>query len=437
MKHADTSSCVGGGSASRVAQLDLFAELTAIYRPSVHASALPELDNRQVYSAIAERLGVDRSEFDRREPVGASGQRHSLWKRKIRFGQQTLKHMGVIERVAGERGVWRLTEAAGKGLSRAGMGVRLVGFSTELGACIWGSNFDALHGLEEPIVLMLSSSPYPIARARAYGGPTDAEYVEFMVRSLEPVVRHLAPGGSIVLNMSNDVFERGSPARSISRERVIIALRERLGIFKMDEMVWANRSKPPSPVQYASKERCHLNSGWEPLYVLSNDPIAWKSRADNRRVLQPHTERQLALIARGGEQREAVYGDGAYRLRHGSFGNPTQGRIPRNVFEAGHNCSDTRALRRHAKELGLPAHGAMFPTSLPAFFIDYLSKPQELVVDIWGGSSKTGLAAERAGRRWLTIEWMLEYVRTSAELFRGFSGFNMSPALADVGGIDA
>lgn len=434
MRYLDTPAQVAGGSASRLAQMDLFAELTSIYRPVVQANTLPEIDNRQLYSAIAQRLGVDRAEFDQLELVGPCGQKHSLWKRRIRFGQQSLKHMGVIERVAGQRGVWRLTEAAGKGLSRAGMGVRLVAFSTNLGACIWGSSFHALDGLDEQIVLMVGSSPYPIAKARAYGGPTDAEYEEFMVRSIEPVMRKLAPGGSIVLNMSNDVFERGSPARSISRERVIVALRERLGLFKMDEIPWINKSKPPGPVQYASIERCHLNSGWEPVYILSNDPIAWKSRADNRRVLQPHTERQLALIARGGEKREAVYGDGAYRLHEGAFGNPTQGRIARNVFEAGHYCADTRAVRRHAKQLGLPAHGAMFPTALPSFFIHYLTKPEDLVLDIWGGSSKTGLAAERAGRRWLTIEWMLEYVRTSAELFRGFNGFTLSPALAGVGG---
>ena len=32
---------------------------------------------------------------------------------------------------------------------------------------------------------------------------------------------------------------------------------------------------------------------------------------------------------------------------------------------------------------------------------------------------------ERLGRRWMVTEWMLEYLRGAAEMFRGFSGFSM------------
>lgn len=53
-------------------------------------------------------------------------------------------------------------------------------------------------------------------------------------------------------------------------------------------------------------------------------------------MLEPHTERHLKLMSQGGENREAVYGDGAYRIRKGSFGNVTAGRIPRNILQAGH-----------------------------------------------------------------------------------------------------
>ena len=48
---------------------------------------------------------------------------------------------------------------------------------------------------------------------------------------------------------------------------------------------------------------------------MTNDPL--RCFADNRRVLLPHTDRHKKLIAGGGEKRDAVYNDGAYRLRAG------------------------------------------------------------------------------------------------------------------------
>ncbi|EAX0120662.1 site-specific DNA-methyltransferase, partial [Salmonella enterica] len=45
-----------------------------------------------------------------------------------------------------------------------------------------------------------------------------------------------------------------------------------------------------------------------------------------------------------------------------------------------------------------------------------------------------GLAAERNNRRWIACDIILEYIRTQAEMFTGFDGFWMNPAIAAVGG---
>ena len=408
-------------------QLDLFAQVTALYACAPNGT----LSNDALYEKLADRLGVPRAVIAESTPVGRAGKRHSLWKRRVRFLQQSLKQMGILEKKATEKGVWTLTVEAGRGLDRAGAGVSLVAFSTKLGMCIWGSNLDVLKGLDEPIHLYLSSPPFPLARQRAYGNVPAKEWVEWMVRSIEPVAARLAPGGSICIQVSPDIFESGSPARSLYRERMVIAFQEELSLSLLETMVWSNPSKPPSPVEWASKKRIQLNSGYEVIYVFTNNAL--QSLADNRRVLQPHSERQKALIAAGGERRITHYGDGAYRLREGSFGRVTEGKIPRNVLTLGHSCADTRAARRHAAELGLPAHGAMMPTALPDFLINWLSRPGDLVVDSFSGSGKSGLAAERNGRRWLLMELILQYARVSAEAFRPFAGFTMNPLLECVG----
>lgn len=78
----------------------------------------------------------------------------------------------------------------------------------------------------------------------------------------------LAPGGSICLNLTNDSFVPGSPARSVAKERLVLAMVDRLGLKLMDTLIWHNASKPPGPIQYASKRRVQLNTSYEPIYYV-------------------------------------------------------------------------------------------------------------------------------------------------------------------------
>ena len=52
------------------------------------------------------------------------------------------------------------------------------------------------------------------------------EYIDFVCETIEPVCRHLAPGASIIINLTNDAHVRGSPARSTYLERLVLALED-------------------------------------------------------------------------------------------------------------------------------------------------------------------------------------------------------------------
>lgn len=400
--------------------------LTTVLEGYLSADA-GELTNEQLYRALVDAGALPPKGQEKVAPVGEAGRRHDLDKRAVRWTQQTLKGMGLVERTD-ERGVWRLTRHTRTGLHEAAPGVKLVAFSTRLGLAVWGACESVLAGLDQPITLAVTSPPYFLSKQRAYGNPTDEQsYIDFLCSALEPVVAHLAPGGSICLNLPNDIFVPGLPARSMYLERLMIALSDRFHLKLMDRLVWSNPSRPPGPMQWASKTRQQLNAGYEFIYWFTNNPS--RVPADNRRVLEAHTQRHLALMAGGGEQREVVYGDGAYRLRPGSYANVTPGRIPKNVITRGHRCADTLRYRADAQALGLPTHGAVQPISIPDFLIRFLSAEGDLVIDPFGGTVKTGMAAERLGRRWLVVEKMLEYLRASAERFRGCEGFYMPPAI--------
>jgi len=417
-----TSEGISGRESAMFEQLDLFGHVTNAY-----ADAGGRLTNAQLYERVAREAGIDAERFNAREPIGKSGQKHSVLKRKLRWFQQTLKSAGIVEHVPGERGAWRLANRTKTGLHEARSHTRVVAFSTNLGLAVFGRCESVLAGLDQPITLAVSSPPYLLRKSRAYGNPSsEEEYIDFLCRALEPVISHLAPGGSLCLNLSNDCFIPGSSARSIYLERLVIALCDR-GMFLMDRIPWINPCKLPGPVQWASKARVQLNVGYEHILWFCNRPDAVSS--DNRRVLEAHTKRHMALMTSGGEQREGIYGDGAYRLRSGAFGSVTEGRIPRNVLVRGHRCADALRYRADATALGLPLHGARQPLSVVDFLIRFLSKAGDLVCDPFGGTVTTGMAAELNGRRWLVVECMLEYLRASAERFRGMPGFRLTPAI--------
>ena len=65
--------------------------------------------------------------------------------------------MGILERVAGERGIWQLTESAGKKLDEAGNEVQLIAFSTKLGIAVFGNCKQVFAGLNEPVHLVITS----------------------------------------------------------------------------------------------------------------------------------------------------------------------------------------------------------------------------------------------------------------------------------------
>lgn len=411
-------------------QLPLLEDLPESLREVVDTYAGTDsgrLSNDGLYRAAARRAGKPVSEFLSRQPIGRTGQAHSTAARRVRWHQQTLKAKGWLEPVPGRRGEWQLTSGARQALTPQQPRAVMVAYSTDLGVALWGSCADVFGALDEPITLCLTSPPYPLAKPRAYGNVQLAAYVDWLCEQLDPIARHLVPGGTIALNVSNDIFEPGMPSRSTYRERLVIAMCDRLGLHKMDELVWHNPTKPPGPVAWASKERMQLNVAWEPVYVFTNDPRA--CLADNRRVLEEHTARHLRLIQQGGVQRSSARNDGAYTLRPGSYGAPTAGRIPRNVLQFAQAAGDPdlKRAREAARAAGLPVHGAAMPLGLADFLVRYLSPEGALVVDPFHGWGTTAAAAEANGRRWIGSELMGEYLAGSSTRFNQSAGFHVSP----------
>lgn len=399
-------------------QIDLFEHIAGAFAQTENG----RLTNADLYRMAAGRAGISKAALEATSPIGKAGEMRSPVKQRIKWGCQDLKALGLVRRVDGERGVWELTEEGNNKLRKIRDDVSCLAYSTDLGIAIWSDAhrvFSRLRG--EPIFLALTSPPYPLKVQRAYSAPTSEQHIGFICHHFEPVVRELAPGGSIVLNVG-DVFEDHSPAKSTYIEELTLAMKKRFGLHLMNRIIWQS-NKPPGPVQWASKKRVQLNEGYEFCLWFTNDPQ--KCHADNRRVLEPHTERHKAFVEKGGIQVARVNGDGAHRQVIGAYSRPTDGRIPRNIWQIGNRCDSQRAYKARAREIGLAAHGAAFPLELARKLIRFLTEVGQLVVDLFSGSNTTGLAAELEGRPWISTEIHYDYARGSGERFRDFPGFEL------------
>jgi site-specific DNA-methyltransferase (cytosine-N4-specific) len=399
-------------------QIELFEHVTdAFSRP--HDG---RLTNRDVYPITAGRAGISKAALEAPRAFGKAGAMRSEVKHRIRWILNTLKTSGIIQHVDGERGVWELTEAGRSRLRKIRPDVSCLGYSTDLGIAIWSDAKRVLDHWQETIFLALTSPPYPLRIPRLYGGPPAHEHVDFLCRHFEPIVKHLAPGGNIVLNLG-DVFEDRSPAKSTYIEEVTLAFKERFGLHLMNRIIWQS-NKPPSPAYWASVNRMQVNEGYELCLWFTNDPV--NCIADNRRILEPHTERHKDFVAKGGVKVARSNGDGAHRQRVGAYATQTEGRIPRNIWQIGNRCDSQRAYKERARELGLLAHGATFPLELARKFILFMTEVGQLVVDPFFGSNTTGLAADQEGRPWVATDLCYDYVRGSAERFRDAPGFELA-----------
>ena len=390
-------------------QQELFSALIDIYSSAEHP-----LSNSDVYKKVSAKIGLidDERNF---QPVGKDKTMRNLYHRKIRWLQQTLKSKKILKRV--ERGFWEMLPNEKIRLRSIKEGKKVIAFSTNFGVCLWASNKDVFKDvIDEPIHLVLTSPPYPLKVSRAYGNVDLKDYIDFICQALEPIVKKMANGASIALNVSNDIFVKGSPARSTYLERLIIALEDRLSLFKMDTLQWVS-NKPPGPIAWASKKRTQLNTGYEPVLWFCNDPLACFS--DNRRVLLPHTKEHQKFINNGGVKKSHTNGDGAYRKFTGAFSNKTKGKIPRNVLTFNNFCSEGRSVTKYAKEIGILPHSAKMPLKLASFLVQFLTRPGDLVVDPFAGTLTTAQAAEENQRRWVCTEIMWEYIRQSFVRFKG------------------
>lgn len=311
-------------------------------------------------------------------------------------------------------------------------------YATNLGRAYQGDSRALL--LSDEIVpgsvdLLIMSPPFALTRKKDYGNESADRYVQWFLTFVEPFKRVLKDTGSIVIDIGG-AYLPGRPQRSTYHFQLAVELARHFDLCQ--EFYWFNPAKLPSPAEWVNVRRVRVKDSVNPVYWFAKD--AAKTKADNRRVLRRYSDSMEALLKNGYQYRVRPSG---HDISH-KFSKRHPGAIPPNLlgsveepeslageaYEAFFpnllaisNTSSNARYQRACAEHGVKPHPARFPLGLPAFFIEFLTEPGDVVCDPFAGSNVTGEAAELLGRRWISCDLDQEsgrrdtYVRASAFRF--------------------
>ncbi|OVE53979.1 DNA-methyltransferase [Chryseobacterium mucoviscidosis] len=285
-------------------------------------------------------------------------------------------------------------------------------YSTNLGKCFVGDSLELIDHLDDDSVdLCFTSPPFALLRKKDYGNKEQDEYVEWLTQFAYKILPKLKETGSFVVDLGG-AYERGFPVRSLYNYKVLIKFCEEVGFNLAEEFFWNNPSKLPSPIEWVNKRKIRVKDSVNTVWWFSKSKFP---KSDVKKVLTPYSDRMKKLI----ENPEGFYKPAKRPSGHDigkSFGNDNGGAIPSNLLNFSNSDSNSKYMK-FCKVNGLKTHPARFPKKLPEFFINLLTDPNDLVVDIFGGSNTTGEVCEELNRRWYSFELDREYVAASTFRF--------------------
>ncbi|MDF2479450.1 MAG: methylase protein [Sphingobacterium sp.] len=289
-------------------------------------------------------------------------------------------------------------------------------FQTNLGKLYIGQCEDIisnqlLHKLEGQVQLIFTSPPFPLNRKKKYDNLNGEEYIMWL-ESLAPLFKNLlTETGSVVIEMGN-AWERGSPVCSLLPLEALIRFKQAGSFYLCQEFVYYNPARLPAPIEWVNKKRIRVKDAFTKLwwFAKSNNPYA-----DNRNVLVEYSERMKRLLNKsqynsGKRPSEYVIGEKSFLTNNG-------GAIPSNVIVAS-NTSSRDPYLKYCRKNSLELHPARMPREIPQFFINFLTKPGDIVIDPFAGSNTTGAVAEKYQRQWISIEAEEKYASGSIGRFQ-------------------
>ena len=282
----------------------------------------------------------------------------------------------------------------------------------------------ALSSLRGKINLIFTSPPFPLVRKKRYGNETGASYIRWLEDLAPQLCELLADDGSIVMEIGNS-WEPGVPVMSTLGLEALLAFKKAGKLQLSQHIICHNPARLPSPAQWVNVNRERLKDSFTHVWWMSKSE---HPKADNRRVLLPYSSHMRGLLKSreynsGKRPSGHVISKRGFLKDHGGAIAPNvidldenASQLPTSLLKFSGTSSDAKYQQYCAKR-GLEPHPARMQMGLAMFFIQFLTKPGDIVFDPFGGSNTTGFAAEVLKRKWVSIEASPDYARGSRGRF--------------------
>jgi len=285
-------------------------------------------------------------------------------------------------------------------------------YTTDWGSAYCGDSLELLSQFpDDSVNLVMTSPPFALLRQKEYGNEAQNEYIEWLSKFAKVVLKKLKSDGSFVLDLGG-AYQKGVPVRSLYNFRIPIHFCDNLGFFLAEDFYWFNPSKLPSPIEWVNKRKMRAKDAVNTVWWFSKTEFP---KANVTHVLTEYSDRMKKLLEDPDKFYDPKKRPSGHDIGKG-FGKNNNGAIPSNLLQIP-NSESNGAYMAGCKTLGIKSHPARFPTKLPEFFIKFLTEPEDIVVDIFGGSNTTGFVAETERRNWYSFDIELEYIATSAFRF--------------------